>query len=94
MARLIVNAVEPQENAIVDAVGSEAFSFKELIKLIAAKLDISVRIVHMPTFFAYLCNSIDGSFGRRCCSHEGRMQGPGEQPFGFSEAIRWRYLSQ
>jgi uncharacterized protein YbjT (DUF2867 family) len=53
MARLLVDAVEESGNSIRNAVGPEAFSFEDLVKLIARSMDRSVRLVHVPTIAAY-----------------------------------------
>jgi hypothetical protein len=60
MVRLIVNAAESDENGIGDAVGPASFSFEELVRLIAARLGISIRIVYMPTLLAYLSTRLTG----------------------------------
>jgi uncharacterized protein YbjT (DUF2867 family) len=60
MARLIVDAVDQQEDAILDAVGPETFTFQELVRLIAERVGRSVRLVHLPTFLAYFCTRLTG----------------------------------
>lgn len=60
MARLMVEAVGQEENAVFDAVGPETFTFEELVRLIAAKVGRPVRIVHVPAHVAYLCTRLAG----------------------------------
>lgn len=60
MARLIVHSVDSDEDAIVDAVGPETFSFEELVRLIASQLGVPVRIVRVPTLLAYLSTRLTG----------------------------------
>jgi len=62
MARLIADAVDQQENTIIDAVGPETFTFEELIRLIAERVGRSVRLVHMPAHLAYICTRLTGWF--------------------------------
>jgi hypothetical protein len=64
MARLVADATERHVNEIVDAVGPETFTFKELVRLIAARLENSVRLVHVPTLLAYQCTRLAGLFLR------------------------------
>jgi uncharacterized protein YbjT (DUF2867 family) len=60
MARRLVEAVAQGENSIVDAVGPEAFSFDELVGLIARQLGRPVRLVHVPTSLAYFSTVLVG----------------------------------
>ncbi len=60
MARLMVEAAEQDENSLCDAVGSETFTFEELVRLISAKVGRPVRIVRVPTHLAYLCTRLTG----------------------------------
>jgi NADH dehydrogenase len=62
MARLIVDAVDQSANTVLDAVGPETFTFEELVKLIAAKVGRSVRLVHLPMPLAYVSTLVTGWF--------------------------------
>jgi len=53
MARLLVDAAASREDSIVDAVGPESFTFEELVGRIAAAVEKSPGIVHVPTLVAY-----------------------------------------
>jgi len=64
MAQLIADAVDQQENTVLDAVGPETFSFEELVRLIAARVGRSVRLVHLPMPLAYLSTLVTGWFVR------------------------------
>ncbi len=64
MAQLIADAVDQQGNTVLDAVGPEAFSFEELVQLIAAQVGRSVRLVHLPMPLAYLSTLVTGWFVR------------------------------
>jgi NADH dehydrogenase len=64
MARLIADAVEEKANAMLDAVGPETFSFEELVKLTAAQVGSSTRLLHLPTPVAYLSTLVAGWFVR------------------------------
>lgn len=62
MAQLIANSVGQQGNTVLDAVGPETFTFEELVRLIAAQVGCSVRLVHLPTPLAYVCTRVTGWF--------------------------------
>jgi NADH dehydrogenase len=62
MARLLADAVDQSGNTVLDAVGPETFGFEELVRLIAAELGRSVRILHMPTLLAYVSTLVAGWF--------------------------------
>lgn len=64
MARLIADAVDQQENSVLDAVGPETFSFEELVRLVASHLDRSVQLVHLPMPLAYMSTLMIGWFVR------------------------------
>ena len=64
MAQLIADAVDQQGNIVLDAVGPEAFSFEELVRLIAAQVGRSVRLVHLPMPLAYVSTLVTGWFVR------------------------------
>jgi NADH dehydrogenase len=55
VAALAVRAVENSENAVLDVVGPETFTFAELVRTIAAALDRKVRIISVPPRLALLC---------------------------------------
>jgi uncharacterized protein YbjT (DUF2867 family) len=60
MARLLVESVEQEGNSVRDAVGPETFSFEELVRLIAAGVGRSLRLVHVPTVLSYLSTLLAG----------------------------------
>lgn len=62
MAQLIADAVDQQGNTVFDAVGPEVFSFEELVRLIAAQVGRSVRLVHLPMPLAYVATLVTGWF--------------------------------
>lgn len=64
MAQLIADAVDQQGNTVLDAVGPETFSFEELVRLIAAQVGRSVRLVHLPMPLAYVSTLLTGWFVR------------------------------
>lgn len=62
MAQLIVNSVEQEGNAVLDAVGPETCAFEELVRLIADQLGRRVHLVHVPMPAAYLATRVAGWF--------------------------------
>src|SRR5258707_2444131 len=62
MARLIADAVEQQENVVLDAVGPETYTFEELVRQIAVQLRRRTRLVHLPMPVAYVSTLLTGWF--------------------------------
>ena len=62
MARLMADAVDRNDDAVLDAVGPETFSFDELVNLISRELGRSVYLVHLPAPLAYICTLVVGWF--------------------------------
>jgi uncharacterized protein YbjT (DUF2867 family) len=60
MARLITDAVEQEENAALDAVGPETYTFEELVKQIAEQLRRRIGLVHVPMAAAYVATRLAG----------------------------------
>lgn len=64
MAELVANAAGQEGNAVLDAVGPETFTFEELVRLIAMKVERSVRLVRMPMPLAYVSTLLVGWYVR------------------------------
>lgn len=62
IAALLADAVARDDNYALDAVGSEIFTFDELIRLIGEKIGCRARIVHVPAPLAYMATKITGWF--------------------------------
>ncbi len=62
MARLLADAVDQSENAVLDAVGPETYSFEELVRVIAVTVGRKVHLVHVPMPLAYLSTLVAGWF--------------------------------
>jgi uncharacterized protein YbjT (DUF2867 family) len=62
LAQLLADAVEGEQNAIIDAVGPETFAFEELVKQIARETRASTRLVHLPAPVAYAGTRVIGWF--------------------------------
>jgi len=60
LAALIVDAAQKRENILIDAVGPETFTFNEMVRLIAGKIDARARIIHMPACAGYLSAKLIG----------------------------------
>ena len=88
MAQLIVGAVGQNANTVLDAVGPETFSFTELVRLIAAELERSVRLVHLPMPLAYFATSLTGWFVRDTVLTWQEYKGLVGQPACFRRALR------
>lgn len=60
MASLLVRAAESDGNEVMDAVGSETFTFEELVRTIAAALGNTPRLIHVPAPIAYATTRVMG----------------------------------
>ena len=62
MAKLIADAVDREENTVIDAVGPETYTFEGLVRQVAGKLGRRIRLLHVPTLIAYLTTRVAGWF--------------------------------
>lgn len=53
LAEIAINAASKPENVVMDAVGPEAYTFDEIVLLIARTLGRRVRLAHVPPTWAY-----------------------------------------
>jgi uncharacterized protein YbjT (DUF2867 family) len=60
MAQVLVDAAGASTNTVLDAVGPETFRFEELVRLIAAQVGSSARVVHLPMPLAYVSTLVTG----------------------------------
>ena len=60
LAKLAVEYGETNANVVVEAIGPETFSFKELVKVIARALGKKRLLVPMPPSLAYQCTRLAG----------------------------------
>ena len=60
MAKLMADAVDARANGIIDAVGPEAYTFEELVRLIARSVGRRARLLHVPAGLAYLATLVTG----------------------------------
>jgi uncharacterized protein YbjT (DUF2867 family) len=60
MAQLLAAAAEDDQNAIIDAVGPEVFTFENLVKLIARETRGTAKLVHLPAVLAYAATRMIG----------------------------------
>jgi uncharacterized protein YbjT (DUF2867 family) len=64
MAKLLADAVDAQDNTVINAVGPETFSFEELVRLIARSIHRPARLLHVPASLAYASTKLMGWFLR------------------------------
>jgi NADH dehydrogenase len=60
MARLTIDAVEQQQNFVLDAVGPETYTFEELVRVISEEVGRPVPLIHLLTPLAFLSTLITG----------------------------------
>jgi uncharacterized protein YbjT (DUF2867 family) len=61
MVDIMVDAGRRSDNMHVDAVGPEAFTFEELVRLIARKLNRDIALLHLPPGLALFASQLIGS---------------------------------
>ena len=60
MAEIAVSAAHHDEDTIVDAVGPEIYTFDELLRLIASKIESKAKIIHLKPGLALLLSRLIG----------------------------------
>ncbi|MDH3944909.1 MAG: NAD(P)H-binding protein [Anaerolineae bacterium] len=53
MAALAVEAGKRSEDEVIEAIGPETFSYKQLVEMLAGKLDVKLRTVSLPPSLVY-----------------------------------------
>lgn len=62
MARLMVDAAASDQNDVIDAVGPEAYTFDDMLRLIKAAVRSRTRLMHVPPPIALALSSVVGRF--------------------------------
>ncbi len=62
LAALAVQLAERRDNVILDAVGPETFSYRELVRLISKHIDSNTRIIHVRPTTGLMIGSVLGRF--------------------------------
>ncbi len=75
VADIAVSAGHQDDNIVLDAVGPEAFTFDELIRLIASKLNSRARIIHIRPKLAYFLVKLIGYAVRDVMITKDEIQG-------------------
>lgn len=57
-ADIIISEIEKTENAIINAIGPETFSYKELVKSIMKILKIKKKVFNAPPYIGYLAGRL------------------------------------
>ncbi|RJP22109.1 MAG: NAD-dependent epimerase/dehydratase family protein [Candidatus Abyssobacteria bacterium SURF_5] len=60
LAKLAVEFAKQSENRVINAIGPESFTFKQLLRLIKNKVDSKALLVPMPARLAFLASRIIG----------------------------------
>ena len=60
VAQLAIGAADQDENLIMDAVGPEIYTFDELVRLVAEKVDSRAKIMHLPPGLALFFSRLVG----------------------------------
>ena len=64
MADLLIQCAQASDNIVVDAVGPEVFTFREIVQLIANKIGSKTKIISVPPWVAFVALSLLGHFVR------------------------------
>jgi len=62
LAELAVTAGEGNENTVIQAVGPESYSYRELVAAIGKAIHCERRVMNIPPWFGYLASRIIGLF--------------------------------
>ncbi|MDA2929058.1 NmrA family NAD(P)-binding protein [Acidobacteria bacterium AH-259-O06] len=60
LASIAVASADDTDSRIIDAVGPETFTFEELLRLIASKIEQNVKFVHLPPTLGLLLGHLIG----------------------------------
>ena len=71
LAQLAVNAATGSEDVVLDAVGPEAFTFEEMVRLIARRVDSRARLIHVRPSVAQLAARMAGWLVRDVVADQG-----------------------
>jgi uncharacterized protein YbjT (DUF2867 family) len=75
LADLAIQAVHSEENLLLDAVGPEVYSFKNLVELIAMTIGSRTRLIHTPPRLALTLSRIVGLLLKDVVLTEDEMKG-------------------
>jgi len=75
LASIAVNIAKDSNSSIIDAIGAESFTFKDLIKLMATKMGINVRFIHVNPALGILAGKIIGLFVKDVVLTKDELQG-------------------
>ena len=98
LADLAVRAADGNEDVELDAVGPEVFGYEEMVRLIAARIASSARIVHVPPWAAMLGAKTIGLLVRDVVLTQDEIDGltadllvskSGQQPTGTTRLSDW-----
>jgi NADH dehydrogenase len=62
MADLIVREIFNPQNTIVNAIGSETYEYKDLVRMISEKIGVRRRIIEVSPWFGYIAGKIVSRF--------------------------------
>jgi NADH dehydrogenase len=96
VADIAVNAAYKDDNIIIDAVGPEIYTFNELVKLIADKINRRVKIIHLKPIWTLLFSKLIGYMVNDVILTEDEIKGLMENlliseniPTGKTEISEW-----
>jgi NADH dehydrogenase len=75
VAAMAVTAAHDASNVVMDAAGTEVYTFDELVRLIAGKIGRRVRIVHLPPDLALALARVMGCAVRDVVLTRGEVEG-------------------
>ena len=98
IADIAVEMSDRDENVELDAVGPDAFTYDEIVRLIGHKIGASVRLVHVPTSVALAAANLLGLLVRDIVLSRDEIEGlagdllvskSGEPPPGTTRLSDW-----
>ena len=97
MAKLMIEQGAARENAIVNALGPEDFTYAGLVEMMREKLGLPRPIMSVPPFFGYLASRVIGWFVGDVFVTREEIAGlmadtlhvPGAEPTGLTRLSQW-----
>ena len=83
LADLVIEGVYATNNYVIDAVGPDNFTFKEMVELIGEKAGSKRLLIPLAAQTGFASRTVFKSIPRRCFAHARRSGGPDVRFAGF-----------
>ncbi len=94
LAELAADAIYRKDSYIIDTVGPDIFTFKELVELIGDKVRAKRPMISLPPYLALLASQVLKFIFRGCSAHAPRVDRLDGESFGFQRAAALQDISR